>query len=112
MRHIGQSERNMLGFLAVKDRIEQLRLNHVHKVRQVQFICQKVSKKSRWFIKTRSSINNYFVPQVKGTEADTFFYKGLRDWNNLPENIKGIFSYNRFKYETKRFLVKRALNTE
>ena len=49
---------------------------------------------------------------VRGIASDTFSNKGTKDWNGLPDQIKSIVKYIRFKYECKRFLVKRATNAE
>ncbi len=105
--HVGQLQRNMLGFLNVHDRVKQLRLNHVFKVRNGLSPCYlhegfvKVSFMHKF--KTRSSVNNFYVPQVKGVESETFYMRGIKDWNSLHERVKFILNYNRLKLETKGF---------
>ena len=100
----------------VSDRVEQLRLNHVFKIRQglspvylsEGFI--QISNSHRF--QTRSSTANFFVPQVKGVESDAFYVIGIKNWNSLSTEVKSITNYHRFKRETKRFLANRALNRE
>ena len=114
--HIGQVELNTLGFLNVHDRVEQLRLNQVYK------ICNKTSPgyltsgfellANTHNLQTRASAQNFFVPQLKGAVSETFYARGINDWNNLPEHVKSIRNYIRFKREAKKFLVKKATNKE
>ena len=96
--HVGQTELDSLKFLNVSDRVEQLRLNHVFKIRQglspvylsEGFI--QISNSHRF--QTRSSTANFFVPQVKGVESDAFYVIGIKNWNSLSTEIKSITNYH------------------
>ena len=91
MKYIGQSERNSLGFLSVSDRIEQLRLNNLFKVRNClnpDYLSEGLDHVSNIYkVNTWSSAQNYFVQQVRVIALNTFSNKGSKDWNGLPEQI-------------------------
>ena len=114
--NVGQTELDSLNFLNINDRVEQLRLNHVFKIRQglsPVYLSEgftQISNTHRF--QTRLISDNFFVPQVKGVESDAFYVIGVKNWNNLPTEVKNITNYYRFKRETKRFLANRALNRE
>ena len=114
--HIGQIELNSLGFLNVNDRVEQLRLNQVYKIYHKSSPVYLTSGfellVNAHKVRTRASAKNFFVQQLKGSESNTFYARGINDWNNLPKHVKNIQNYIRFKREAKRFLVKRATAKE
>ena len=114
--HIGQLELNSLGFLNVNDRVEQLRLNQVYKIYHNSSPVYLTSGfellANAHKVRTRASAKNFYVQQLKGSESNTFHARGINDWNNLPEHVKNIENYIRFKREAKRFLVKRATSKE
>ena len=103
--HVGQDELNKIKFLHVKDRITQLCLNHIFKVRAgtspyyFNDMLTEVSNVHKF--NTRQSSHNYIVPSVKGIAANTFFSQVTKLWNNLPKEIKGISSYMSFKRKVK-----------
>ena len=53
---------------------------------------------------TRNSEYNFWVPPVKSQQKDTFYYNGIQNWNILPNNIKSIKNFNRFKISVKEYL--------
>ena len=54
----------------------------------------------------------FFVPRVQGIASKTFYFIGIKDWNNLPDQIKSIRNILKFKSRTKEFLAKRAIAME
>ena len=106
---IKQAELSSLGFLNIKNRVKQLRLNHAHKI----YYDKCPSYLKNYFIKinehhvhnTRSSQINYVTPKIKGIESTTFSYNGIHDWNSLPDSIKSINDLQRFKKEVKCLLM-------
>ena len=63
-------------------------------------------------MQTRACKYDFFVPRVQGIGSKTFYYNSIKDWNKLPEDIKCIKSFPKFKQKTKEFLVKRAVALE
>merc|ERR1712121_580770 len=97
--HIGNKERVKAGFLSVTDRVKQLKLGHVFKIK---------NKTSPYYLSTnfqrlneienrpvtRGTANNFFRPRIC---TDTFTYSAIREWNKLPGKIKDIKSEKAFK---------------
>ena len=97
-----------IGVLNVENRVRQLRLNHVHKIMFNK--CPSYMKNS--FVKlrdchsynTRSSQHNFYVPPVQGMATNTFYNNSIKDWNNLPNELKNIENHDAFKKGVKDFL--------
>ena len=57
------------------------------------------------FIKTKDSHNyrtrngefNFLVPSVNGPASKTFYFNAIKDWNNLPMNLKKLKQEHAFK---------------
>ena len=114
--HIGQKELDIAGFLNVKDRVSQLKLNHVYRI-----TCNATPDYLRDnFIKvsdfhqhnTRTSDLNFIVPISFSSINNTFFATAIREWNNLPANIKMSTSLQQFKKLVKCHLATKATSKE
>ena len=83
-----------LNLLNVDTRVKQLKMNHVHKI---------VNNKGPSYMKehflnvseihkyqTRSNEHNFFISQCQGPKSQTFYYSAIKDWNDLPDHLKGI----------------------
>ena len=70
---VKQKELSSLGFLNVKSRVKQLRLNHAHKI--FNNTCPSYLKNTFVWINehhrygTRSSHYNFVIPKIKGNES-------------------------------------------
>ena len=101
--HIGQNELDKVGMLSCKDRIVQLKLNHVFKIfndtcpHYLKFDFTRVSSLHKY--NTRGSPFNFVVPLVKGQAKFTFFFY------ILSNEIKSISDFNLFKKLVKKHLV-------
>ena len=80
--------------LNISNRVQQLRLNHVHVYSIFNNKCpdymhtnftKKLSSHS-----TRSSSMNYNTPSIKGCESTTFDYSGIKDWNCYQSQSKTV----------------------
>ena len=114
--HIGQLELNKINCINIADRVEQLRLNHVFKIKNntcpsylSDNFCEVNSVHCR---ETRASHFNFYVPSVKGRATETFYFKGIKDWNSLPDDVKAIDNYGHFKKQTKAYILARSLERE
>ena len=105
--HIGKDELNKIGQLCIEDRISQLKLNHVHKIfhgTSVPYMNDKFVKvSSSHQHMTRNSLCGFYVPKSDGQICNTFFYTGIREWNNLPQDIQMIKNRVNFKMKVKGF---------
>ena len=103
--------------LNVETWVKQLRLNHVHKI--FYDLCpptcleeNSVPLKDVHQSGTRSSCYNFLVPHCQNLDTSTFTYKGIADWNSLPECLKAIEKPQRFKVALNKYLMKSYLETE
>ena len=108
--HIGAEQISSVRLLNVKDRIEFLRLNHVHKIYQTKnapYLSDNFCRVSLTHkYNTRGSQYNFVVPNVKGAASSTFYSTAIKEWNALPEYIKAISNINNFKIELKKYNIK------
>ena len=107
--HIGQNELDKVGMLSCKDRIVQLKLNHVFKIfndtcpHYLKFDFTRVSSLHKY--NTRGSPFNFVVPLAKGQAKFTFYRIAIHYWNSLPNEIKSISDFNLFKKLVNKHLV-------
>ena len=110
--HVGQQELDKLGILNVKDRVTQLKLNHVYKIFYhvaPDYICHNFIKVSDLHNhSTRGSTTNFVVPRIKGPECNSFFYTAISEWNSLANNVKYSENFSQFKRAVKRHLSSQA----
>ena len=114
--HIDQEVRNSVKLLSTRDRVKQLRLNHVFNIFNgiaPSYLNDNFTRSSNIHShRTRSSNYNYLVPRVKGIASNTFFYNAIRDWNDLPPHIQILSNKGSFKREVKKHLGEGALRQE
>ena len=104
--HIGNAELEKAGFLKLSDRVKQLKLGHVFKIKK---------KTYPFYLSTnfRSLYENETIVNIKAKATNfnkrfctnTFTYSALDDWNTLPNVIKGIKSENKCKESMKKTLL-------
>ena len=61
---------------------------------------------------TRSSRYNFLVPHCRSVEHSTFYYRGIADWNSLPDWLKEIEKPRGFKASLKKYLTEHHQETE
>ena len=115
--HIGYKELKDAGFLKVSERVKQLKLGHIFKIKNNT--CPSYMKTNFELLnenteraKTRSYMFNFFLPCTGSQAMKTFFYTGINDWNALPNNIKEIKNLDSFKEKVKMHLMKEMENDE
>ena len=104
-----------LNLLNVEDRVKQLALNHVFNIfhgNAPSYLCEKFVLRSEVSIhRTRSCTNlDFIVPRIKTCESGTFFYNGIKNWNELPRNIKECKRKDVFKTLVKQHLLDKGLS--
>ena len=99
--HIGQKELDRLGLLNVKDRVTQLKLNHVYKIAHnttPEYLTDNFTRVfERHTHNTRASEYNFVVSATSGLSSVTFYNTAIKHWNDLPSNIKSTTSLFLFK---------------
>ena len=115
--HIGNQERHKAGFLSVSDRVKQLNLGHVFKIKNKscpKYMAYNFKLKSEMNTRniTRATAHDFFVPRVVSPGDKTFFYTAIHDWNALPVCIKESRNENQFKKKVKQNLIDEAKKKE
>ena len=102
--HIGHKELAKAGFIKVSDRVTQLKLGHAFKIYNetspsyLTSHFQKLSLNENR-IATRAKAYNFQVPKIT---TNTFIYSTIKDWNELPNDIKASRTENVFKSKVKK----------
>ena len=108
--HIGNQELEKAGFLQVPDRVKQLKLGHVFRIKEktcphyLTTNFQQLSENENR-ITTRAKANNFYKPRMC---TNTFAYSAIADWNSLPNNVKTIKNENKFKESLKKTILQDA----
>ena len=115
MHSINYSVLSGLNLLNVEDRVAQLRLNHVFNIYQgtaPSYLSEHFLLRSETSSRnTRSSSNlDYIVPRIRTCESGSFFYQGIKNWNELPRHIKEIKGKESFKVNVKKHLMDKGLD--
>ena len=97
--HIGNQELEKAGFLQVPDRVKQLKLGHVFRIKAKtcpQYLSanfQQLNENDNRMT-TRAKANNFYKPRMC---TNTFAYSAIDEWNSLPNNIKSMKKEKTFK---------------
>merc|ERR1712240_848748 len=96
------------------DRVKQLKLRHVFKIKNKScpiYLRENFLKLdgNTYRRETRSKAYNFQVPRVN---ISTFAYSAIKDWNSLSNPIKDIKGEQSFKEHVKKFLRSAAKDQE
>lgn len=114
--HLNSSHFENVGWLPIELRVEQIRLNHMHKVYNKtapQYLIEnfRLVKEHHFYI-TRSSVSNFILPGVNSAGRNSSYYTGAKSWNSLPNDIKNIEPNLSFKQHLKQHLFAQLRNVE
>ena len=114
---IRNKELSKAGFLNVTDRVKQLKMNHVFKIKNHTCPPYMLSHFSRLNedsnrMTTRASATDFFLPRVCGQGTSTFFFSAIKEWNALPTELKNEICELTFKGKLKLELAKEAHKLE
>ena len=103
--------------LSVPDRVMQLKMNHVFKIKKQTCPTYMLSNFNRLNansnrMSTRASATDFFVPRVHGQGANTFFFTAIKEWNSLSNDLKIINEEDSFKNKLKQELFDLAKKRE
>ena len=103
--HVGPEELENLNWLDVVHRVAQLKMSHVHNIfynKCPEYLSEhfcKISNSHRY--NTRGSSYNFYVPNAKGIQSQSFYYTAINQWNSLPNSVKCLEDKNNFKRSLK-----------
>ena len=109
---IGQRELDKVGLLSVKEKVIQMKLNHVLNIFQgtapdyLNTHFTRITSVHNY--STRGSPFNFIVPKTKVQASRTFLYTAIHHWNFLPNSIKEISQFSQFKSAVKKHLFDQA----
>ena len=95
--------------LSVPDRVKQLKMNHVFKIKKQTCPPYILSNFNRLNansnrMTTRASAMDFFVPRVHVQGANTFFFTAIKEWNSFSNDLKNIKGEDSFKNKLKQEL--------
>ena len=115
--HIGVTEHERVNMFPVSDRVRQLKLSHMFKVKNGQ--CPEYMRENFNLIGdtdlricTRASRNNFFLPRVINQGVHTFYFSAVKKWNLLPTEIKELTNIDHFKTSLKAYILSKLINKE
>ncbi len=100
-----------LNLSRVSDRVKQLRLYNAYNIFYNQapgYLQENFVKTRNRLQHTRSSQWNFNVPNVKGSESNTFHLNAIKDWNSFPNNLNNCENIHTYKKGVKRYLLQTA----
>jgi hypothetical protein len=104
--HIGLEQFVQVKWLPVEKRVHQIMLCHLHKInnnRAPDYLKTNViSVGQRHSYNTRSSVSSFIVDRAGSYGKKTFNHVAKTLWNDLPNHIRHIVEYNRFKFLIKK----------
>ena len=112
--HIGNQELEKDGFLQVPDRVKQLKLGHVFRIKAKtcpQYLSanfQQLNENDNRMT-TRAKANNFYKPRMC---TNTFAYSAIDEWNSLPNNVKAMKNEKMFKESLKKTILKDARKSD
>ena len=108
--HVGSNELQRVSWLDVQIRVNQIKLNSMHKIvhlRSPQYLIEKFEKhanRSRYY--TRNSDMMFKLPRYQtNTGQSTFTWTGIKQWNDLPTHIRKIENHSLFKTTVQQYLI-------
>jgi len=114
--HIGYEEFRRVNWLPIEDRINQIKLNHMHKIitgsspSYMQEGMVRTSLLHNHY--TRNSEMSLSVPSMGSNGQKSFLYTGVKLWNLIPKHIQKEEERNTFKRKVKSFLFLRLQQAE
>ena len=94
-----------LGWLPVKYRVDQIKLVHMYKIINGLSPCYMSvhieHTTDRHNYNTRFSQSSLVIPKIYGKNYTTFYYTGIKLWNQLSTCTKNKGSLAQFKYAVK-----------
>ena len=114
--HIGSEELQKAGLLSTQLRVSQLRLNHSFNIfhEECPSYLQANFERTQTIhdYNTRNSSVNFLIPRTNCLGQTTFYYNAIKDWNDLPQEIKLLSGKANFKNKAKAFLYAKMDKTE
>ena len=109
--HVGTEKLRELSWLSIRDRVSYFKLNHVFKIKNgtaPDYLSSKfVLVSESHSHNTRGCVHNYIVTNQQAKVQTSFQFSAIREWNNLPDEIKGAGSLFSFRKKLKQHFLSR-----
>ena len=109
--HVGTEKLRELSWLSIWDRVSYFKLGHVFKVKKgtaPNYLSSKFALVSESHAhNTRGSIHNYVVTSQQAKAQTGFCFSAIKEWNSLPDEIKGAGSLFIFRKKLKQHFMSR-----
>ena len=97
-----------LSWLSIPDRVKFFRMMHLfrirHKLAPSYLMPNFKSISEAHTHNTRGSSYNFVLSRQLSYSSDGFAFQAIKQWNDLPVDIKSISEYRVFKSKLKQFL--------
>ena len=107
--HVGTEKLRELSWLSIRDRVQYFKLCHVFKIRNglaPKYLSDgfiSVAESHSHF--TRGSSFNYHISGPLSASHTSFAFTAISHWNSLPNEIKEIRSFPKFREKVKGYLM-------
>ena len=109
--HVGQEHLQRMGWFSVPDRVRYFKLIHVHRVhtdRAPRYISDNFNQVSSIHGHlTRQSHFNFHLNKsdCAGQMSKSFLFSSIKEWNSLPNSLKGELKEKSFKAALRKLLL-------
>ena len=109
--HVGKNELHALSWLSIPDRISYFQMLHLFRIRNdlapSYLRSDFVSLGSTHSHLTRGSATNFHMTRNVAISPKSFSFTAIRQWNGLPNALKGVSGLGAFKRKLKSFFLSR-----
>ena len=106
--HVDSRDLRELEWLSVPDRVKSFRMAHLFRIRHKlapSYLLPNFKLISvAHTYNTRGSSNNFHLSRELSLFPNGFAFTAIKQWNELPEEIKSIFEFRVFKRRLKQYL--------
>ena len=112
--HLNAEDFVRLKFLNIEKRHQYLNLCMMYSIENgtcPNYLLENMKRKSQSY-NTRHNYKSFVLPHVNSQGKLSFIYNGIKQWNDLPKNIKAIENKTSFKRKCKQHLLTKMLEEE
>ena len=111
--HVDCKDLHELSWLAIPDRVKYFKMTHLFRIRHKlapKYLLPNFTAISQVHDhNTRGSQFNFQLSRKLSLSPDGFAFSAIKEWNNLPVDIKSIGEFRVFKRKLKEFLISRYI---
>ena len=107
--HVDNRNLRDLSWLNIPDRVKFFKMSHLfriwYKLAPTYLLPNFKSVSDAHTHNTRGSSHNFHLSRQLSLSPNSFSFTAIRQWNELPSNLKAIDSFQVFKCKLKQFLL-------